>query len=92
MSANLLCVKVKVKAKGQSVWIPPVPIALFVLRDAIISFDGYLGLIPGSLGTRVRGGADAIQALLFALTQSTLDVDVDVKDKGNAVKVRVWTL
>jgi len=94
MSANLLCVNVKFKSEvgGRGVWIPPIPIALFVLHDAIISFDGYLGLIPGHFGARVRKGADAVQAFLYALTQSTINVDVQAIDKDGTVRVRVRTL
>ena len=95
MSTNFLYVSVKIRSegKGRGFRVPVPPVALFVLRDAVISFDGYLGLIPGSVGARIRTGANALQAFLFALTQSTINVDVQTCDKGgDSVSVRVRTL
>lgn len=88
MSSNFLYVNVKIKNEKHrfGVWLPP--IALFVLRDIIVSFDGYLGLVPGRAGVQVRKGADSLQTAVYAMTQSELDVNYD----SRTVKVRVRTL
>lgn len=87
-TSNFLYVKVKVRGGGRKfrIWLPP--IALFVLRDAVASFDGWLGLVPGSVGVKVRKSSDAFQELIYVLTQSEIDVRVD----GDAVNAHVRTL
>lgn len=89
---NFLLVSVRVRGGGHRfrLWLPP--IALYVLRDAIISFDGWLGLVPGKFGVRVRTGADALQELMYVVTQSEIDVKFDTESVENEAHVRVKTM
>lgn len=89
---NFLLVNVKVRGGRHRfrLWLPP--IALYVLRDAIISFDGWLGLVPGRFGIQARKGADALQALMYAVTQSEIDVKFDIDKEENEVHLRVKTM
>ena|GEM_PF-2798257 len=90
-SNNFIGVRVKIKGekRGFGFWTPPV--ALFVLRDAVVSFDGYLGLIPGKWGEKIRKGADSFAALFYVLMETDINVDVSAREDNKKVRVRVKT-
>lgn len=84
-TAQFLSVKVRVHTEGRRIRVCPPPMALYVVRGALMSCEGILGLIPGNAGIKARKVNDLLLILLMELE---IEVKVSVGDK---VDVRVKT-
>ncbi len=86
-----LTLRVKVKGKKSvNVWLPP--LSLYVLRHAILSADGLLGLIGGGAGRKARAASDLMQKSLAVLQDEGMDVDVKVTNPEEDIRVRIHTV
>lgn len=74
---------------GRRIFVPIPPLSLYVLRSAILSADGLLGLIRGDAGRMARGGADMMVKALTVLQEKGMDVDVDAGKADEDVRVRI---
>ena len=73
---------------GKRVFVPVPPLALYVVRSAVLSADGLLALIPGQAGRIARSAADGIQRMLAVLLDEGFQVNVRVKAADADVRVK----
>jgi hypothetical protein len=82
--------RVQVSRKGsRGVFVPIFPIAIFLVRSAVVNCEGLLFLIPGPAGVTVRAGADAAVKALSVLMDEGFLVDVRTRTKNENVRVKV---
>ena len=89
--ALFLGVRVKVRADNKKVRFRLPPMALYVFRGAIISFDAVTGLIPGKAGQYVRSAQKALDALIDGIMRvgPCEYANVQVESEKESVRVRV---
>lgn len=70
------------------------PLAVYPLSGFLLACDAALSLLPGRIGERARGAADAIHGALYAVMESEPQtfVHVDTESGNSQVLVDVSTL